>query len=207
MQAFLDWFVFDRPLRPYRRATRPGSIAVTARLDERARASSACSAAPFMASSRSAPNEERADGREPAHRRELRRAAARPRGRLRPHRLLRGAAGSLAGQLPPLAGAHLPPARHRGRSSLDELQRQRREHSPPGVQDVIFTLSRMATRAEHYRNVRIEAIYDFARPPPRWSRPRCGSIRNPWPGDWGGERTTCGPPRSEGCANDPSVAV
>lgn len=35
-----------------------------------------------------------------------------------------------------------------------------------GVQDFIWILSRMAARAEHYRNVTVDKVYDFEHPPP-----------------------------------------
>jgi hypothetical protein len=76
------------------------------------------------------------------------------------------------GRLVPYQGSyHLSPAfifhpRDIRSLVLYELERQRHERSLQSVQEVIFTLSRMATKAEHYRNVKIEAIYDFARPPP-----------------------------------------
>jgi hypothetical protein len=76
------------------------------------------------------------------------------------------------GRLVPYQGSyHLSPAlifhpRDIRPLMMEEIHRQRLERTPQRVQDVIFMLSRMATRAEHYRNVKIEAIYDFARPPP-----------------------------------------
>lgn len=50
---------------------------------------------------------------------------------------------------------------------VEEVRRQHAERVSLKVQELVFMLSRMATRAEHYRNVKIEAIYDFSRPPPK----------------------------------------
>jgi hypothetical protein len=50
---------------------------------------------------------------------------------------------------------------------VEELERQKRENATVPVQELIFMLSRMAARAEHYRYVKLEAIYDFQRPPPK----------------------------------------
>jgi hypothetical protein len=59
---------------------------------------------------------------------------------------------------------------HLKRRILRELRRQHREDPQP-VQEVVWTLARMANRAEHYRNVAADAIYDFERPPPKVSSP------------------------------------
>lgn len=55
---------------------------------------------------------------------------------------------------------------HIRRRLLRELRRERKAGESGPVQAMLFTLSRMASRAEHYRNVDIDAIYDFSRPPP-----------------------------------------
>lgn len=54
------------------------------------------------------------------------------------------------------------------RKALDrEIARQLRTNEWLGVQALVWTLARMASRAEHYRNVPVHTIYDFTRPPPK----------------------------------------
>jgi hypothetical protein len=53
------------------------------------------------------------------------------------------------------------------RELLREVERQRRGNEWLGVQELVWTLARMASRAEHYRNVPSAALYDFQRPPPK----------------------------------------
>jgi hypothetical protein len=77
------------------------------------------------------------------------------------------------GRLVPFEGAyHFSPAflfypAHLLARVKREISRQRRSGEVTGAQELLFTLSRMAGRAEHYRNVELDAIYDFARPPPK----------------------------------------
>lgn len=52
------------------------------------------------------------------------------------------------------------------RRLVKEIRRRRRHDPLASVQDLVWTLARMASRAEHYRNVSTDAIYDFSRPPP-----------------------------------------
>lgn len=48
-----------------------------------------------------------------------------------------------------------------------EVERQHRGNEWLGSQEVVWTVARMASRAEHYRNVPAATIYDFRRPPPK----------------------------------------
>lgn len=68
------------------------------------------------------------------------------------------------------SGAFLFHPRHLKRRVMKELRRQLRDE-PQGVQEIIWTMARMANRSEHYKNVSVDAIYDFGRPPPKVSAP------------------------------------
>lgn len=168
MQAFLDWIAFDRPMEPY------GIPAVRA-----------------YAATLTDPDElrdYRLMSRTVHGIFEVRRNSI---GRFDVHDLLTRADYELRiaqplvgvtvgdlfeGRLVPFQGrwhfssAFLFHPKHLKRSILRELRRQARE-APQGVQELIWTLARMASRSEHYKNVAVDAIYDFSRPPPKVSSP------------------------------------
>jgi hypothetical protein len=167
MQAFLDWYVFDRPLAPTGEPPSRAFLATLADAAERDRF--------------------RLLGRTVHGVFEVRKNSKKE---LAVHNLLTAAdytvpmPGPLAGvqkldlfegRLVPFEGRHHfssaflfhPPMIKR--SLLRELKRQHRHETGVPVQEIIWTLSRMATRAEHYRNVAIDSIYDFGRPPPKVS--------------------------------------
>lgn len=50
------------------------------------------------------------------------------------------------------------------------LARARRERRQPAVQELTWTMARMASRVEHYPKMVLETIYDFERPPPMIER-------------------------------------
>lgn len=164
LQAFLDWYVFDRPLEPF------GVTPVRAFAEETG-----------------------AQGAEAA---QLALLAHTVHGlfSLRRHRggvaevrdLIIGADYDVSlpeplpgvdptdvfeARLVPFEGSlHFSPAflfhprRMRRRIIREVRQRYRARES--SVRDLLFALSRMAARAEHYRSVPLDAIYDFDHPPP-----------------------------------------
>lgn len=167
MQGFLDWIVFDRPMASSG-VSAIRTYAATLPPDE---------AHAFRVMSRSVHSLF-----------EVRRNVP---GRFEVHSLLTRAdyvvqvpaplvgvnAGDLfEGRLVPFDGrlhfssAFLFHPNHLKRRVVRELRRQLRE-DPQGVQELIWTMARMANRAEHYRNVATDAIYDFDRPPPKVSSP------------------------------------
>ena len=166
--SFLDWFVFDRILAPYGETT-VRAYPVKAGLDE-------ARAATFRVLSRTVHGffgELRWSRKGSASLIDL------PTG-VPIRGSLGGAAGAglsrgdlFEGRLVPFGGAlHFSPAfifhpRVIKPLVVEELARQKREGTATPVQEIIFTLSRMAIRTEHYRYVRLEAIYDFTRPPPK----------------------------------------
>lgn len=59
------------------------------------------------------------------------------------------------------------------------LARARRDRQQPAVQELTWTMARMASRAEHYPKMAVETVYDFERPPPmieRLTPPRASSL-------------------------------
>ena len=50
------------------------------------------------------------------------------------------------------------------------LGKARKQHATPALQEIAWTMARMASRAEHYPKVAIDTIYDFAKPPPMVER-------------------------------------
>jgi hypothetical protein len=166
MQGFLDWFIFDRPLSPFGEPPARAWPIDAALPEERA--------AEFRVLSRTVHGlfDVRSIRGQTLRLENLVTAAKYEvplpvpmegfdhgdffEGRLIPH------GGSF--HLSPALLFH--PGLMRG-ELLREIRRQKRERTPVPPQDLIFMLSRMANRAEHYRNVKIEAIYDFSRPPPK----------------------------------------
>lgn len=51
------------------------------------------------------------------------------------------------------------------------LSRARRTRQQPALQELTWTMARMASRAEHYPKVPLDTIYDFDKPPPMVDRP------------------------------------
>lgn len=70
------------------------------------------------------------------------------------------------------SGAFLFHPRELRRRIEKEIRRRARAHVAEPVQELVFMLARMASRAEHYRYVPIASIYDFERPPPKIETPR-----------------------------------
>jgi len=158
--AFLDWMVFDRPLD--RRQLTPARHFAESRATapERADARGFCRTIHGLF-------EVRATGETPRLRNHLTGADYRL-GRAEAHASLRS--GELfEGRLVPWHGAlHLSPAClfHPAELRRRILRAVRNSTGEP-VQELLWTLARMAARAEHYRNVPLESLYDFDRPPPK----------------------------------------
>jgi len=167
MQGFLDWIVFDRPMA----ATGLPAIrgyAATLPPDE---------AHAFQVMSRTVHSlfevRRNAPGRFEVHslltRADYAVHVPAPLVGVSPGDLFEGRLVPFEGRLH-FSSAFLFHPSHLKRRILRELRRQHREDPQP-VQEVVWTLARMANRAEHYRNVATDAIYDFERPPPKVSSP------------------------------------
>ncbi len=164
MQAFLDWLVFDRPLKPFDDPPARLFVATLTDKDERQR---------FRLLSRTVHGlfEVVENGAESLAVQNLLTAAEYevpvegPLAGLHEGDLFEGRLVPFDGRLH-FSNAflfHPPEARRR---VLREVDRQRREEAEAGVQNVLWTLARMASRLEHYRNVPLEVVYDFQNPPP-----------------------------------------
>lgn len=70
------------------------------------------------------------------------------------------------------SGAFLFHPREQRRRIEKEIRRRARALVSEPPQELVFMLARMASRAEHYRYVPIASIYDFERPPPKIETPR-----------------------------------
>jgi hypothetical protein len=167
MQGFLDWLVFDRVMEPY---GAPAVRAYAATLPP-------AEAQPFRVMSRTVHGlfEVRVNLPGKFEVEDLLTAAEytvllpAPMAGVNPGDLFEGRLVPYAGRLHFSTAFLFHPA-HLKRKLQREIRRQCREE-PQALQELIWTMARMANRAEHYRNVSIDAIYDFGRPPPKVSSP------------------------------------
>lgn len=168
MQAFLDWFVFDRVLAA---SGDSAARAFTARLEDPDEAFR------FRLLSRTVHGifEVRDNGRTQLDVHDLITAAdyrvpgPGPLAGVRNGDLFEGRLVPFDGRFH-FSSAFLFHPAHLKRRILRQIPRDHRGDRQD-VQEIIWTLSRMANRAEHYRNVPVDAIYDFHRPPPKVSAP------------------------------------
>ncbi len=166
MQAFLDWYLFDRPLEPYGEPPVRAYPIVNKLAPE--------AAEPFRLMSRTVHGifefaQVHADAVTVRNVLTLARYKVINRGPLAG--VIKG--DLFEGRLVPFEGGYhfstafiFHPRSMRSRI-VRALSRSVRGDSPEPVQEAIFTLSRMAGRAERYRNVPMKSVYDFARPPPK----------------------------------------
>lgn len=63
----------------------------------------------------------------------------------------------------------------------DEVRRRARGRDSEGIQSFLWLLSRMAGRLERYRKLGVETVYDFERPPPPIPATRLRSMNFPAP--------------------------
>ncbi len=164
MQAFLDWYVFDR------------SSPVLGDTPARAMAASlpdSFERQAFRLMARTVHGLFEIEEIRPTHVRVMNMLTAMPYVVEVPRPLAGVHKGDIfEGRLVPFRGSHQfsmafifhPP--HLKRRIVREIRRQHRE-APEPVQEVLWTLARMASRSEHYRNVPVDAVYDFSRPPPK----------------------------------------
>ncbi len=167
MQAFLDWFVFDRPLAPGAEPPARAFIPTLPDREERRRFRLLARTVHGLFEVR-ANTPDFLDVRNLLTDAEYRVPVPGPLAGVQPGDLFEG-------RLVPFEGRHhfssaflFHPSALR-RRVVRELRRQKREEPQTGVQEILWTMSRMAIRAEHYRNVALEVVYDFQHPPPKVS--------------------------------------
>lgn len=170
MQGFLDWFLFDRPLAPFHEPP-VRAYPIAAKLD-------AARAQQFQILSRTVHGlfEVRASRTDAVELLNLLTGAhykvelAQPYAGLDKGELFEGRLVPYAGRRHLSHAFIFHPREIRG-ALMKEVKRLHREQASVSVQELIFTLARMANRAEHYRYVKTEDIYDFSRPPPKVDAP------------------------------------
>lgn len=177
-QAFLDWFVFDRPLSAYGDVPARAYATTPEGRDD---------ALALVAMSRTVHGLFVATGVRPD------RVAVLNVPTTAAYEVIQGVEGLRAGdlfeaRLVPWQGRYCfspaflfhPPQM---RARLEKhLRRGRRTRQQPALQELTWTMARMASRAEHYPKVPLDTIYDFDKPPPMFDRPARKSTRAVEPG-------------------------
>jgi hypothetical protein len=165
LQAFLDWFIFDRPLRT------AGEPPARAYAREDGLASDPLVFRQLSRTIHGIFHVDRIDGRLVKVTNEVTGSRHEVTRDMQVWELKKG--NLFEGRLVPFNGElHFSsaflfyPPELRKRIAKEARKTSRRE-SPFSVQELIFTLARMAARAEHYRNVELDDIFDFERPPPK----------------------------------------
>jgi len=177
MTAFLDWFVFDRPLAPFgeppcRIYARETGAPEAVELRTMARTVHG-----VFAVRRVRPSRLRL--RELVAGTDCEVAPAAPLEGLRRGDLFEARLVPWRGALTCSAAFVFHPS-HLRRAVVREARRMRREEPASTGQDLVWTLSRMALRCEHYRAMSRDALYDFARPPRRVPPGPMRSWNGPW---------------------------